>query len=288
MRGKTCVVTGANAGIGFETARGLALQGAKVFLVCRNPDKGEMAKQSILSETPGADLEVVQADLSSQTQIRRAGNYIRTQAPVIEVLVNNAGAWFSKQVMTEDNIESVFAVNHLAYILLTHLLYPSLQRAEDARIINVSSDNHFDTHIHFDNLYLKGKYNGLRSYAQSKLGNVLFSYELNRRKKEEHITVNALQPGLVKTDIGLKHTLWLHSLVWKLRRSAGVTPEEGARTSLYLATSEEVKGVSGKYWDRCKPKPSSELSHDQETAAKLWEISMDLCGIGEFFTLTTT
>ncbi len=283
MKGKTCIVTGANSGIGFQTARGLALKGAKVFMICRNPAKGQKALETILAEVPAAELELVIADLSSQKQIRRAGASILDQTDQIDVLVNNAGAWFSKRTMTEDGIESVFAVNHLAYILLTHLIYPALQKAPEARIINVSSDNHFDTKIHFGNLYLDKKYNGLRSYAQSKLGNVLFTYELDRRKTDKHITVNALQPGLVKTDIGLKHTLWLHSFVWKLRRSGGVSPEEGAKTSLYLATSDEVKGVSAKYWDKCKPKPSAKLSHNTEAASKLWDISMELCGIDDFF-----
>ena len=219
MKGKTCVVTGANSGIGYETARGLAKAGARVFLLCRNPEKGKAAVSNIQREVPSAELRLIIADLSSQQQIRRASKEILQEADTIDVLVNNAGAWFSKRTLTEDGIESVFAINHLAYVLLTHLLYPAIRKAPDARIINVSSDNHFDTKIHFDNLYLDKGYNGLKSYAQSKLGNVLFTFEFDRRKPDPHITINAVQPGLGP----YRHRSQAHLLV---AQSSLETPEK--------------------------------------------------------------
>ncbi len=285
MNGKTCVVTGANAGIGFETAKALAAKGAQVIMVCRNPEKGRAALADIRSATGNEQLSLFTADLSSQRQIRSISQAIREQHPVVDVLVNNAGTWISKHTRTEDDIETVFAVNHLAYFLLTHLLYPALRQAPDARIVNVSSDSHFNTQMHFDDLHLTENYHGLRSYAQSKLANVLFTYEFERRKPHDHIAIHALQPGLVYTDIGLKHTTWLHGLAWKLRRSLwrGISPAEGAATSIHLATHPEGAVESGKYWDQCKPKPSSPESYRAEDAARLWEISEKWCQIENYF-----
>ena len=283
MKGKTCVITGANAGIGFETAKALAEKGAEIIMICRNPSKGKVALESIKSATKNDNITLITADMGKQKTIRDAGRHIRSNYSKIDVLVNNAGTWVSEQTFTEDGIETVFAVNHLAYILLTHELYGLLKAAPEARIVNVASDSHFNGTIDFDNLFLNDTYNGLKSYALSKLGNVMFTYELDRRKQEDNITINALQPGLVKTDIGLKHTKWLHGLVWKLRRSGGVSPAEGAKTSIYLASSEEASGASGQYWDKCEPKPSSEISYDEKACARLWEESLGMLNIKSFF-----
>lgn len=284
MNEKICVVTGATSGLGLETARFMANEGAAVILLGRNPDKGRAAIEEIRAGRPDAQLEFLQVDVSAQKQIRSAAQIIKDKYPRIDVLVNNAGTWYSSRTFTEDGIEMVFAVNHLAYFLLTHLLYPNLRLSEDARIVNVGSDSHFQVkRINFDDLSLEKNYHGLWSYAQSKLANVLFTYELHRRKPDENLSVNCVQPGLVKTDIGLKHTSWFHKLAWKFRRSGGVGPAEGARTQAYLASSEEVKGKSGLYFDNCKPKSSSRASYDEAAAARLWEISKELCGIDDFF-----
>ncbi|MBX2926476.1 MAG: SDR family oxidoreductase [Saprospiraceae bacterium] len=285
MTGKVCIVTGATAGIGYETALALAKKGATVMLVGRNTDKGQMAMARIHTATRNEELFFVNADMSDQSSIRDAALAIREQFPVIDVLVNNAGTWVSQYTPTVDGIETVFAVNHLAYFLFTHLLYPSLRNAPDTRIVNVSSDSHFQTDLHFEDLNLSKNYSGLRSYAQSKLANVHFTYEFERRKPDAHVAINAVQPGLVYTDIGLKHTTWLHALGWKLRRSIwrGMTPAEGAQTSIFLASSDAAKGQSGLYWDRCKPKPSSPASYNEENAARLWGISEELCGMKEGF-----
>ncbi|MCO6478095.1 MAG: SDR family oxidoreductase [Phaeodactylibacter sp.] len=284
MNEKTCIVTGATSGLGLETARELSGRGATVVLLGRNPEKGKAAMEDIRAGQPDARLEFLAVDVSAQQQIREVAGKISARYPRVDVLVNNAGTWFSKRTFTEDGIEAVFAVNHLAYFLLTHLLYPNLRRSEDARVVNVGSDSHFQVKgMYFNDLYLEKNYHGLRSYAQSKLANILFTYELHRRKPDEHLSVNCVQPGLVKTDIGVKHTTWLHKLAWKLRRSSGVEPAEGARTQIYLAASEEAKGMSGLYFDDCKPKRSSRASYDEAAAARLWEVSKEMCGIEDYF-----
>lgn len=279
------MITGANAGIGFETAKAIASMQGEVLLVARTREKAERAKKQILAETGNGQIYTFAADMGIQADVKRLGAEIRSQFDRIDVLINNAGTFYSKLTYTVDDIETVFAVNHLGYFQLTHELYPLLQEAPSARIINVSSDSHYSGKIDLKNLSLKGRYNGLRSYAQSKLANVLFTYELDRRKLDSNISVNVLHPGLVITDIGVKNTLWWHGLIWKWRRNSGVTVAEGAQTSIYLATSDEVEGMTGKYWYQCKAKKSSKLSYDETLATQLWDISLELSGIEDYFTL---
>jgi len=286
MRGKNCIVTGGNSGIGFETALALANSGAKVLIVSRNQEKAEAAIKSIKAKSQNKDIDFVLADLSSQKSIRDAAKYILKEFDTIDVLVNNAGTWFSKLELTEDGVERQFAVNHLAYFLLTHELLGGIQKSEDGRIICVGSDSHFHGKIHFNDLSLSKKYHGLRAYAQSKMANVMFVYELDRllkEKKIENVSVNCVQPGLVKTDIGLKHTISLHGIAWRIRRMGGVSPAKGAETSIYLASSDEAKGQSGMYWDKCKPKPSSKRSYIKEDISRLWDICLELCHIDDYF-----
>ena len=280
---KTVVITGATGGIGYQTAKQLAAGGHHLILIVRNRMKGDICRKQLLQEVPKASIELVPADLSSLDQIRSAAKQVRQATPKVDALINNAGVWHSHRTLTVDKIESVFAVNHLSYFLLTHLLYSLIANSEHGRIINISSDSHFKGMMHFEDLGLQHNYHGLRSYAQSKLANVLFTYELDRGKPHKHICVNAVQPGLVKTNIGIKHTNWLHALAWKIRRSAGVSAEEGARTPVYLASSEEASGISGKYWDDCRSKPSSKASYNESDAVKLWKVSSELCGIEHYF-----
>ncbi|MGB5402752.1 SDR family oxidoreductase [Robiginitalea sp.] len=286
MKGKNCVVTGGNSGIGFETARALAEQGANVLILSRNREKAEAAVETIRAQSSGNHIDFVLADLSSHNSIREASKDILRDFNSIDILVNNAGAWFSKLELTPDGVERQFAINHLAYFLLTKELMGALTNSEDGRVVCVGSDSHFHGKIHFDDVSLRSKYHGLRAYAQSKLANVMFVYELDRRLKQkgiENIAVNCVQPGRVNTDIGLKHTISFHSLAWRIRRIGGLSPAAGAATNIFLATDEKVKGLSGKYWDKCKPKPSSPGSYIQEDAARLWEISESLCGVGDYF-----
>ncbi len=283
MKGKVCIVTGSGSGIGYQTALELAKLGARVIIVNRTAEKSVQAIDKLKAESGSDLIEGFVMDLSSQKQVRNGCQEIVNSHPVIDVLVNNAGTWFSKLTFTEDNIETVFAVNHLAYFMVPHLLMPALMKAADPRIINVSSDSHFQAKMHFNDINLTSKYHGLRSYAQSKLANVLFTYEFERRKPGPRPSIYCVQPGLVKTNIGLKNTVSLHGIAWKIRRLAGVQPSEGAETSIYLATSDEVKGKSGLYWDKKVPKKSSKASYNKDDARLLWELSEKLCDIKEYF-----
>jgi NAD(P)-dependent dehydrogenase (short-subunit alcohol dehydrogenase family) len=285
MNKKQCVITGGYAGIGFQTAIQLAEKDFGVIILGRDDQKGNDAVTQIIQKTSNNEVRFIQCDLSSQQSTQEAAHSIMDIQPDLDVLINNAGTWYSKLTYTEDGIEMMFAVNHLAYFLLSHLLLPLLANNRAGRIINVGSDSHFQGRMHFDDLFLKKKYHGLKAYAQSKLANLLFTYELDRELKKRGIPVlvNCVQPGLVKTDIGVKNTVSLHSIAWKIRRLGGVSSEEGAKTSVYLASSEDVEGISGKYWDKCKPKRSSKRSHNEKDAVELWNRSMEFCSIIDYF-----
>lgn len=285
MKGKICLVTGGNAGIGYETALALAKKGATVSLICRNGQKALEAVEKIIEESGNKEISYFIADLSSRKSITEVTGKILEKFPKIDVLINNAGTWFSELTVNEDGVEMQFAVNYLSHFLLSHLLLGALQKSGEGRILNVGSDSHKMEHMHFDDLNLTKKYHGLWAYAQSKLADLLFTYELDRKLKEKNlnITVNCIQPGLVKTDIGLKHTKGIHGLAWKIRRLGGVSPAKGALTSIYLASSPEVKGVSGKYWDKCKPKNSSKDSYIEEDWKTMWKMSSELYKVDDFF-----
>lgn len=285
MEGKNCIITGGNSGIGFETALALAKLGAYVTILSRNQEKAEAAVKSIKAKSQNKNVDYTLVDLSSQKSIRDAAKYIRREYDNIDVLINNAGTWFSNLELTEDGIERQFAVNHLAYFLLTHELIALLGKSENARIICVGSDSHFHGKMHFDDLTLGKKYHGIRAYAQSKLANVLFTYELDRRLKSSgisNISINCVQPGLVKTDIGLKHSISLHGIAWRIRRMGGVSAAKGAETSIYLSSSEKARGQSGKYWDKCNTKPSSKRSYNEDDAKRLWEVSLQMGQIKDY------
>jgi NAD(P)-dependent dehydrogenase (short-subunit alcohol dehydrogenase family) len=283
MKNKIAVVTGANSGLGFETAKALATQGARVILLSRSADKGQEALDKIFAATQNDQLELLTVDLASQASIRETGKLILDKYPVIDTLVNNAGTWISQHSLTEDGVETMFAVNHLAYVLMSHVLYPAISKAEDGRIVCVASDSHFQFKVNYADLNLTNKYHGLRAYAQSKGANVMFVSELHKRKQEENVSSYAIQPGLVKTDIGVKRTNWLHALAWKIRRSGGVSPAEGALCQIFCASAPEAKGQSGLYWDKCKPKPSAKYTYIEADRAQLWEQCLEMCKIDSFF-----
>jgi retinol dehydrogenase-12 len=283
MDTKTAVITGATSGIGLGIAKGLAAKHFDLVLIGRDQKKGETVVENLVALTNNKTIAYYNVDLASQQQIRRAGIEIASKYPRIDVLINNAGVWTSRCELTDDKIEKQFAVNHLAYFLLTHILYPNIVNSPDGRIINMGSDSHKFGKINFNDLNLRNSYHGLKAYGQSKLANLLFTYGLHRMKKEDHVSVYCVQPGLVKTDIGVKHTNPFHSFMWKLRRLGGVTADEAARTAIYLATAEEAAGRSGLYWDKCKPKPSSQRSMNTQDAERLWRMSEQLCGIESYF-----
>ncbi len=268
MIGKICLVTGATDGIGKVTVRALAEAGAAVVGVGRDPAKIEAVKAEIGS-TPGS-LEFLTADLSSQAQIRALAEQFRHKYDRLHVLVNNAGALFTSYRTTADGLEMTFALNHLSYFLLTHLLLDTIIASAPARIINVASDAHAGSTINFDDLGHRQNYSGWTAYGASKLANILFTYELARRLEGTGVTVNAVHPGFVNTNF---------------QRAAGLnmrgplTPEEGADTQLWLATSDEVDGITGRYFVRRHDIRSSDISYDRSVARRLWDISARLAGL---------
>lgn len=283
--GKTIVVTGATAGIGRATARALAARGAHVIGVGRSAARCAEAHQQILAEVPDARLAFFVADLSSQRQVRdvagRINEYVAMAGDgTIDVLVNNAGAVSSWYTATEDGYELQFALNHLAPFLLTYELMPLLLQSPAARIITVSSGSHYRTRIHWADVMHRRRYNPLLAYKQSKLANVLFTAELNRRL--EHATqvrAYAVDPGLVNTEIGLKGTSRLARWIWERRRVRGASPEQGAATLVFLAADPAVAGSPAIYWKDCRPVEPSRAARSPEDAARLWALSERLCGI---------
>ncbi len=283
MSKKIYVVTGANQGIGLETSRALAAMGAKVLMVTRTKEKGEAAMADIRRTHPDADLENYIAELSLLRDMRAAAKEMTERHKVIDGLINNVGTWMSDHVLTDEGIETVFATNHLSYFMMTHLLYPSLRKAKFARVVNVASNAHSYGKINLEDPGYSKNYHGLKSNGQSKLANIYFTFELHKQKPDEHVSVYAVSPGLVKTDIGLKHTNWLHTLAWKFRRRKGQTPAEGARTSVFCATAPEVQSVSGKYWEYSEVKEVFKSAKDPELGKKLWTLSERMCGIRNYF-----
>ena len=277
MRGKTCLITGASSGIGLETAVALARAGAHVAIVCRTAERGERALREITRRSQRSDVVLFVADLASQRTVRALATQIAAALPRLDVLVNNAGAVLGERVLTEDGLETTFAVNHLAYFLLARLLQPMLVASAPARIVNVASRAHSSGTLHFDDLMGARGYDGWKAYAQSKLANVVFTYELARRLAGTGVTVNCLHPGVVGTNIGHAGPSWIRFGI-KLVRPFLRSPGEGAATTIYLASSPEVEGVTGKYFADRREQRSSDQSYDPALAARLWTVSEELTG----------
>jgi NAD(P)-dependent dehydrogenase (short-subunit alcohol dehydrogenase family) len=277
LTGRICVVTGASRGIGRATAEGLARLGAKVILVCRRQEDGELVSRAIGAESRIAP-DVVTADLSSQASIRQAAGYLRVRYPQLHVLINNAGVIPRRREVTTDGLEMQFAVNHLAYFLLTNLLLPQLKAGAPARIINVSSGAHTHANIDFDDLQAERGYQSKEVYSRSKLANILFTYELSRRLSGTGITANCLNPGVVTTGM-LADYMGIPRAGAALASTFGARPEEGAGTSIYLASSPQIASVTGKYFERKQPTASSRASYDEAAARRLWAVSEHLTGV---------
>ncbi|MGC9349773.1 MAG: SDR family NAD(P)-dependent oxidoreductase [Anaerolineae bacterium] len=287
LKGKTIVVTGATSGIGRAVVQALALGGAHVIGVGRSPDRCCFVQEAVSAASPGARLSFAIADLASQGQVRSLNSEIRRMveeagADYIDVLINNAGTVSSWRKVTEDGYELQFAVNHLAPFLLTLGLLPLLQAAPSGRVVTVSSGSHYKARMNWRDLMYRRHYSCLRAYKQSKLANVLFTVELNRRLgKQSPVRAYAADPGLVDTGIGQKGTSGLEKLVWKLRRRRGASPEEGAKTIVYLATQDLAENADRVYWKACRPKQPSASALQAEDASRLWTISERLCGLGD-------
>jgi NAD(P)-dependent dehydrogenase (short-subunit alcohol dehydrogenase family) len=278
MHGKVCLVTGATSGIGRVTARELARQGARVVLVGRNAAKTEAVLAQIHAETGNREVGSLLADLSSQQQVGELATQFLERWPRLDVLINNAGGiWLNRQI-TVDGLEMTFAVNHLAYFLFTNLLLDRLKASAPARIVNVASGAHQKATLDFNDLMSERDYRGWGVYCRSKLANLLFTYELARRLQGTGVTVNALHPDWVATGIASNNG-WRGWLVKLAARCFAISPEKGARTVLYLATSPEVKGLNGQYFFQEHPVSSSPASHDEAAAKRLWQVSLELTNL---------
>lgn len=277
MAGRICLVTGATRGIGRATAEGLARLGATVVLTARRPEEGIKASREIAANAP-VEPGVIPVDLSSQTSIRQAAAELTRLYPHLHVLINNAGVFTRRREITVDGLEMQFAVNHLAYFLLTNLLLDQLKAGAPSRIINVSSGAHSGATLDFEDLQRERAYSGSRAYSQSKLANILFTYELARRLIGTDVVANCLHPGVIATKL-LGDYMGVPVAGRALARTFGATPEQGAETSIYLATSPEVERVTGKYFEKRRERRSSRESYDEAAARRLWEISERLTGL---------
>ncbi len=279
MKDKVCLVTGATAGLGKATARQLARQGATVIVVGRDPEKSRATVNEIKQQTGNPNVESMLADLSVQKEVRALAEQFKSKYQSLNVLVNNAGAIFLRHQESADGIEMTFALNHLNYFLLTNLLLDTLKASAPARIINVSSRAHVRVPgLNFDDLQNQKGYAGQQVYGQSKLANVLFTYELARRLEGTRITVNALHPGFVATRFATNNGV-LARLARPLLDLFAISVEEGTQTMVYLATSPEVEGMTGKYFYRQQAIPSSPASYDEAAARRLWDVTAMMTGL---------
>jgi NAD(P)-dependent dehydrogenase (short-subunit alcohol dehydrogenase family) len=280
MQNKNVLITGGNAGIGLATAIDLAKKGANIFIVSRSEEKAKEAVQKINAENGNANAKYFLADLSSQKSIRALAEAVKKEITVLDVLINNAGGVFPDFKLSDDGLEMTIATNHFAYFLLTNLLLDLVKKSDYARIVNVSSGSHYKGKIDLASFTENKGYFILKAYEQSKLANVLFTQELAERLAATNVTVNALHPGFVKTDIGKKGTQWYASLFWTISSNlTAISVEDGAKTSIYLASSDAVKNVSGKYFDKCKEKTPAPLAADKALQKQLWAESERLCAI---------
>jgi retinol dehydrogenase-12 len=273
MQGKICLVTGATLGIGKETALGLARMGAHVVIAGRDAARTRETAAAIAAQSGNSQIDFLIADLSSQAEVRRLAQEFQDKYPRLDVLLNNAGAIFTRRETTVDGFERTWALNHLAEFLLTQLLLDRLEASAPARIVNVASSAHASGTIDFDNLQGEKKFSGIGAYGQSKLANILFTYALARRLVGTGVTANCLHPGVVATGFG-HNTPGLINTLLGLARPFLMTAEKGTATSIYLASSPDVADVSGKYFAKCAPVASSKLSMDVALQERLWELSM--------------
>jgi NAD(P)-dependent dehydrogenase (short-subunit alcohol dehydrogenase family) len=283
MGGKTVVVTGGNSGIGLETAAALAQMGARVVITARSAERGEAAVRHIGGRIGGSDaVELVLFDLADLSSVRAGAAEILQRCPRLDVLINNAGLILTQRAESVDGYEATLATNHLGPFLLTNLLLPRLLESAPARIVNVASVAHNQARqgIPFDDLHSTQRYAPMKVYGESKLANILFTTELARRLEGRGITANSLHPGTVRTGYGADgDTRGLLAIGIKIAHPFFLSPEKGARTSVYLASSPEVAPVSGQYFVKCRPKQPRPPARDAEAARRLWAVSADLVGL---------
>jgi NAD(P)-dependent dehydrogenase (short-subunit alcohol dehydrogenase family) len=278
MAGRTVLVTGGSGGIGRATAVGLAVMGAHLAITGRDRERTESAAREIRA-AGGGEVDVVVADLSSQSEVRRLADEVLQSLSRIDVVVNNVGGYWHTRHVTADGLERTFALNHLAPFLLTNLLLERLKQSAPARVVTVSSSAHRSGRIDFDDLQGERSYSGARAYSQSKLANLLFTYELASRLQGTSVTANALHPGVVRTAFGAEDASTVQRLFTPFVRPFLRSPAEGAATSIHLASAPDLEQVTGRYFANSKPKTSSKRSYDEAAAARLWQLSGDLVGL---------
>jgi NAD(P)-dependent dehydrogenase (short-subunit alcohol dehydrogenase family) len=276
MNGKVCIVTGANSGVGRATATRLAKSGATVVMVCRDRGRGEAAVREVRLQTGvSSAVELMLADLSSMDSVRQLADTFKQSFNKLHVLDNNAGVILSECTPTIDGFESTFAINHLSHFLLTNLLMDVLKTSAPSRVISVTSDAHFGGHIDFESLRCGRPYRATRAYSQSKLAQVLFTYELAKRTAGTGVTSNCVHPGAVRTNWGDSGGT-VFRFIMKIARPFLLSPERGANGPVYLASSPSVHDLTGRYYSGTQEAKSSEESHDEGTAKRLWEVSSQM------------
>jgi NAD(P)-dependent dehydrogenase (short-subunit alcohol dehydrogenase family) len=273
---RTILVTGGTGGIGKATALGLARLGARVGITGRDAARAEAAAADIRTLSNNQAVDTFAADLSSQAEVRRLAREVLDRYPRLDVLVNNVGGFWAHRHLTADGLEHTFALNHLAPFLLTNLLLERLTASAPARVVTVSSGAHSMGRLNFDDLQGEHGYSGQQAYSASKLANVMFTYELARRMRGSGVTANVLHPGVVRTAFGAEDQSALLRMLIPLARPFMKTTAQGAETSIYLASSAEVEGVTGEYFANCKRKKSAKRSYDTAAAGRLWQVSSDL------------
>jgi retinol dehydrogenase-14 len=286
MTGRTVLVTGGSDGIGRATALGLAAMGAHLAITGRDRGRTEDAAREIHAAGSG-QVDVFVADLSSQSQVRRLAGEVLQSLPRIDVLVNHAGGYWNTRHVTADGLERTFALNHLAPFLLTNLLLDRLKHSAPARVVTVSSNVQAIGRIDFEDLQGERSYSGARAYNQSKLANVLFTYELARKLQATLVTANALHPGMVRTSFGAEDPGSVQRLFTPFMRPFMKAPGRGAATSVHLVSAPDLEQVTGRYFASSKPRRSSRRSYDQAAAARLWQVSADLAGLTAVGTATS-
>ena len=279
MEGKVVVVTGATAGIGKEAARGLAALGARVVVVGRNPEKTHAVAEEIRGTATGS-VDVALGDFASLRSVRQLGETLLDRYPKIDVLLSNAGVVRMRRSVTTDGLEETFGVNHVAPFLLVDLLKERLQESAPSRIVVVASAAHYGQTLDFDDLQTARDYKWMKAYGRSKLANVLFTYALAQRLEGSGVTANCLHPGFVATNLGSGNRIPVKPFMWLFRLTGrAISVKDGADTPVYLASSPDVEGVSGKYFDNRREKTSSPQSYNTDDQERLWEVTAKLAGL---------
>ncbi|XP_069116895.1 retinol dehydrogenase 12-like [Argopecten irradians] len=280
LDGKTVIITGCNTGIGLETAKELSARGARVIMACRDLDRATKASETVKAFSGNNDVSIQRLDLASLDSVRKFAERMNEKEEKIDILINNAGVMMCPKWQSEDGYEMQFAVNHLGHFLLTTLLLDRIKKSAPSRIINVSSTAHYRGKINFDDINSDKNYSAMNAYSQSKLANVLFTKELDRRLQGTGVTTNTLHPGVIKTEL-VRHVEagfnpFLFNVVFRPLQIFLKTPVEGAQTTLHCALDEKLDNVSGKYFSDCEEKEPSKAAMNMEDAKRLWELSEDM------------